>query len=120
MENAVVHGAEALAEDSTVRLIGKADRDLGIFKLDIIDRGAGMDEETLERLRRSIEGEKIAVSTSGSGIGLKNVHDRIQMTFGKEFGLSVSSQRNTGTVVTVTLPYREEGKHNENNTDRRR
>lgn len=120
VENAVVHGAEALAEDSTVRLIGKADCDLGIFKLDIIDRGAGMDEETLECLRRSIEGEKIEVSTSGSGIGLKNVHDRIQMTFGKEFGLSVSSQRNMGTVVTVTLPYREEGKHNENNTDCRR
>lgn len=121
VENAVVHGAEALAEDSTVKIVGRTDRGRGIFDLDISDCGAGMDAETLDRLRRSIAGENITVSASGgSGIGLKNVHDRIQMSFGRNCGLSVSSQSGAGTTVTVTLPYHEEEKRNENDIDRGR
>lgn len=107
VENAVVHGAAALAADSTVRLLGKIDQERRRFTISIADEGMGMDEGTLERLRRQISGEEPAQSRSGNGIGLKNVHDRIRLSFGEEYGLRVESRPGAGTTVLVDLPYRE-------------
>lgn len=105
VENAVVHGAAALAADSVIALIGEADRGNGRFCIRIEDQGVGMDAGALERIRRQIAGEEPAQSTSGNGIGLKNVHDRIRMSFGGEYGLRISSQPERGTTVSVMLPY---------------
>lgn len=105
VENAVVHGAVALAADSVIALIGETDRENGRFCIRIEDQGVGMDAGALERLRRQIAGEEPAQSTSGNGIGLKNVHDRIRMSFGGEYGLRISSQPERGTTVSVMLPY---------------
>ncbi len=107
VENAVVHGAAALATDSTVRLRGEIDRQRKRFTISIADEGMGMDGGTLERLRRQISGEEPAQSRSGNGIGLKNVHDRIHLSFGEEYGLRVESSPGAGTTVLVDLPYRE-------------
>lgn len=105
VENAVVHGAAALAADSVIALIGETDRENGRFCIRIEDQGVGMDAGALERLRRQIAGAEPAQSTSGNGIGLKNVHDRIRMSFGGEYGLRISSQPERGTTVSVMLPY---------------
>lgn len=120
VENAVIHGAMPLAADSTITVTGAADREHGRFTLDITDRGRGMNEEALANLRRRIAGEYLSQPAKGNGIGLKNVHERIRMAFGEEYGLAVSSQPNAGTTVTVILPYHEEVKRNENNIDSRR
>ena len=64
-----------------------------------------MDEGTLERLKRQISGEEPPRSRSGNGIGLKNVHDRIRLSFGEEYGLRVESIVGRGTTVMVDLPY---------------
>lgn len=39
-----------------------------------------------------------------SGIGLNNVHERIRMYFGSEFGITVKSEENAGTCIILTLP----------------
>lgn len=108
VENAVVHGAAMVAADSVITLSGEVDQEGGRFTIRIADQGAGMDEGVLERLRRQISGEEPARSSSGNGIGLKNVHDRIRMSFGEEYGLHISSRPERGTTVLVTLPYHEE------------
>ena len=60
-------------------------------------------------LSDEIESENI----SGSGIGVKNVNERIQLRFGKKYGLSYSSEEGVGTTVTYVLPYNEGGQYNE-------
>lgn len=109
VENAVVHGAAAMAADSVITLSGETDRDNGRFTIRIADQGVGMEAGALERLHRQIAGEEQAQSSSGNGIGLKNVHDRIRMAFGEEYGLRISSQPEQGTTVLVILPYQEKG-----------
>lgn len=107
VENAVVHGAAALAADSTITLTGVCDREKGRFTIRIADQGRGMGPEELERLCRQIAGEEPTRSSSGNGIGLKNVQDRIQMAYGQSYGLRVESQPGGGTAVTVTFPFHE-------------
>ncbi|MBD5084151.1 MAG: histidine kinase [Clostridiales bacterium] len=109
VENAVVHGAAALAADTTITVRGTLDAERGRFSIQIIDEGCGMDEAGLARLRRQIAGEEPApaASTSGNGIGLGNVQARIRMAFGEEYGLQVDSEPGRGTTVSVTLPYME-------------
>ena len=107
VENAVIHGAAALAADSTITLTGACDREGGRFTIRIADQGRGMGPEELERLRRQIAGEEPTRSSSGNGIGLKNVQDRIQMACGRSYGLRVESQPGGGTAVTVTFPFQE-------------
>ena len=108
VENAVVHGAAALGRDSTVFLRGRVEGDCCL--LEITDEGQGLSQEQLVRLERQIAGLEATRSTSGNGIGLKNVQDRIQMTFGEEYGLRVQSQPGHGTTIQVMLPYRKEKK----------
>ena len=105
VENAVVYGAASLASDSTVCISGEINRDLGRFTVSITDEGMGMDEGTLERIKRQISGEEPPRSRSGNGIGLKNVHDRIRLSFGENYGLRVESRSGIGTTVMVDLPY---------------
>ena len=107
VENAVIHGAAALAADSTITLTGACDREAGRFTIRVADQGRGMGPEELERLRRQIAGEEPTRSSSGNGIGLKNVQDRIQMAYGRPYGLRVESQPGGGTAVTVTFPFHE-------------
>lgn len=114
VENAVVHGASLLDADSSIVLRGAIDRERGQYTISVIDEGRGLDEADLARLRRQIAGEERTRSSSGNGIGLKNVQDRIQMNFGGQYGLTVDSQPGVGTTVTVSLPYRETPKERDN------
>lgn len=120
VENAVVHGAAALASDSTIAVSGELDAEQKRYCIRITDEGKGMDEQGLARLRRQIAGQEPTRSTSGNGIGLKNVQDRLHLFFGEEYGLQVESKPGIGTTVVVTLPYREKGDEDEQNIDRRR
>lgn len=107
VENAVIHGTASLQEDSTISLTGEIVKEQGKCYLHISDEGRGMDEEELRKLKQRIEGEvpdEIGGHT-GNGIGLHNVHSRIRQAFGKEYGLTVESEKNHGTTVTVMLPY---------------
>jgi len=110
VENAVVHGAAVLAADTVITLRGNIDGER--FTISVTDEGRGMDEVNLARLRRQIAGEEPARSSSGNGIGLKNVQDRIQMAFGPEYGLSVDSRPGQGTTVIAAFPYHEETEEN--------
>ena len=43
-------------------------------------------------------------SKKGSGIGVKNVNERIKLYFGNEYGLKVESEPDEGTKITIHLP----------------
>lgn len=105
VENAVVHGAAVLAADTTISVRADIDRENSCYTICVTDEGKGMDAQVLEHVRRQITGQESTPSSSGNGIGLHNVQERIVRSFGPDFGLQVSSQPGQGTTVTVKLPY---------------
>lgn len=101
VENAVLYGGDKNS-DRTIDLWAEcAD---GVVQIHVHNGGEPMSAETLARVRRGIAGEQELPSASGNGIGLRNVQERIHMTFGKEYGVTVESDKESGTTVTVTLP----------------
>ncbi|MNP69796.1 hypothetical protein D3C76_1659430 [compost metagenome] len=52
-------------------------------------------------------------SPNGSGVGVKNVHERIQLYYGKGYGLSFQSELEEGTTVTITIPAIKSGQENQ-------
>ena len=71
--------------------------------IDVTDNGPGMPEEVVERLLDPRE-SGAAPSKGGSGIGFRNVHQRIRLTFGEPYGLTIRSEPDDGTTVRIRLP----------------
>ncbi|WP_213530343.1 cache domain-containing sensor histidine kinase [Paenibacillus cisolokensis] len=97
VENAIYHGLKNKYGSGLIHITGERIGDRIVFR--VADDGVGMDEETLGRILRP-DGRK----AEGRGIGVANVHARIQLHFGRDFGLSYESEPEVGTTVTVTIP----------------
>ena len=72
--------------------------------LEVEDNGPGMPEEQVKNLLTG--GEK--ARQRGSGIGLKNVNQRIKLYFGDAYGLEIESEPDEGTTVRIHLPKTKE------------
>ncbi len=102
IENAIYHGIEQLAEDTSIYIKGLRDGDDCV--IEITDMGKGMSEEEVNQLYSKIN---VTVETSGgtgNGIGLKNVQDRIKIGYGEEYGLRISSQLGLYTKIIIRIP----------------
>jgi two-component system, sensor histidine kinase YesM len=98
VENAIYHGIKERRGHGTLSVEAKADgSDLILV---VSDDGVGMTEETLSQLVESLD----KGGSSIGGYGIRNVHERIRLTFGKPYGLSFESVWGEGTVVTVRHP----------------
>ena len=115
LENAIYHGMEYADGDGEILI--HAFREGEDVLLDIQDNGPGMPEEVVAGLLDPKAPHK-APSRGGSGIALRNVHRRIQLTFGEGYGLTIESEPDAGTTVRARLPavdeahvarYRKEG-----------
>ena len=102
VENAIVHGIEELAADTTIYI--KALVDGSDCRIEITDNGRGMNEEELELLQQKILGLVPDSGSSGNGIGLKNVQDRLRFAFGPDYGIEVSTMEGCFTKVCVKIP----------------
>ncbi|MBP5384043.1 MAG: GHKL domain-containing protein, partial [Lachnospiraceae bacterium] len=96
LENAIYYGA--MDEDSRISVKGY-EKDGDIY-IEVSDNGMGMPEDVLENLLK----EKTKTRGRGSGIGLWNVNQRIQLYFKGDYGLSLQSELDEGTTVTIHLP----------------
>ena len=97
VENCMLHGLHNNFSSGVVTVTAFAGRDDLFFTIE--DNGTGIDSETLSRLRARLDD---GVLKDGS-IGLCNVHQRIRTLYGAGFGLSIESERNCGTKVTVHI-----------------
>lgn len=98
VENAIYHAMEFMDGDGEI--VVKAWQQDGDLKYLIKDNGCGMTEETLEALLNG----KVVRSSRGSGVGLHNVIERIQLMFGPEYGVEIVSEPDEGTEVYITQP----------------
>ena len=101
VENAIYHGMEFMDGDGEI-LIQARLKD-GELWFTIQDNGLGMPLEQAESLLS--HGAPVHSSAGrGSGIGVKNVNERIRLYFGKEYGLSIFSEPDEGTTIHIHLP----------------
>ena len=101
LENAIYHGMAYADGDGEVTILARRDGDDVI--IDVTDNGPGMPGEVVERLLDPKE-QGAAPSKGGSGIGFRNVHQRIRLTFGEPYGLTIYSEPDAGTTVRIRLP----------------
>jgi two-component system sensor histidine kinase YesM len=101
VENAVVHGLESKEEGGCV-VIRTTMSDDGIrLIIEISDNGEGMSEERLKQLMESLDDME---DREGYRIGMRNVHQRLKLTYGEEYALSLESTPDEGTHIRLTLP----------------
>ena len=72
--------------------------------IQVSDNGAGMTEEELSALRQRLSGAEQAQRKTRGGVGLYNVHRRLQYEYGPGCGLEVTSIKDEGTQVLVRIP----------------
>ena len=80
-------------EDEGGKIIVRGEQKGNDIFLSVEDNGMGMSQEVVDNLLTNSE----KVPTHGSGVGLINVHTRIQLMFGKEYGLKIYSEPDEGT-----------------------
>ncbi len=93
VENAIKHGLEPKAEGGSLTL--KAEIVHGKLQVTVADTGLGFGR----------------AATSGTGVGLANIRERLSLLYGKAASLTVAENRPSGTVVTITVPYRTSAHH---------
>lgn len=103
VENALYHGIKNKRSGGTIIVRAKrAGPDQ--VRLEIVDNGVGFTPYKLSRLKETLANEEGEITFSDSGFGLENVHRRIQLYYGRQYGLDVQSKYQEGTQVTVTIP----------------
>ena len=95
IENAITHGLDLLVEPGHIEIEVCADGSDILFK--VSDDGIGMAPEQVAQLLHSEPGDR-------TGIGIKNVNDRLRIYFGPQYGLSIESVPDEGTTVTIRMP----------------
>jgi hypothetical protein len=93
VENAIKHGIEPKPEGGKVRVAASLQN--GMLAVEVADTGVGLPD-----------GELLDGPTSGTGLGLQNIRDRLSMLYSGKSTLMLRSGASGGTTVRVTLPYR--------------
>lgn len=100
VENAIAHGLrnDRKKEKQLSITLERCNSDI-LFA--IHDNGLGMEREECERV----------LSRENEGIGLKNIHDRLQLCYGADYGITIFSEKNIGTTVYVRLADQIQSEH---------
>ncbi len=88
VENAIKHGLEPKPEGGEILI--KAEIVHGKLNIVVADTGLGFGR----------------AATAGTGVGLANIRERLQLLYGREASVTVTENRPSGTVVTIAVPYR--------------
>lgn len=100
LENAIYYGVGNMDEDEDGMIIVTGEKRDEDILITIEDNGMGMREEVLENILT----DSSKVPKHGSGVGVINVHSRIRLMFGEEYGLFIESEPDEGTKVTIRIP----------------
>ncbi len=99
VENAIYHGIKFKNTKCLLRIEGYSRENDIIIK--IIDNGIGMSEEVLNHIF-----DEHKVNYKSNGVGVHNVQMRLQLYYGKNYGITYQSKEGEGTTATITIPKR--------------
>lgn len=95
IENAITHGLDLLVEPGHIEITVCTEGEDVLFR--VSDDGIGMSQEQVAELLQNEPSDR-------TGIGIKNVNDRLRIYFGPQYGLSIESVPDEGTTVTIRMP----------------
>ena len=111
VENIILHGFTKEQEDCTIRIGVYISH--GMLVYDVEDNGIGISKDELDSIRESLKEQNVIEydeqnaklrRNSGRGIGLQNVHQRIGLYYGNQYGLEIFSREGEGTEVIIRIP----------------
>ena len=100
VENACVHGLEAIEDKRLVGICVSVDFTKNMLYLQVEDNGGGMTAEKLEALKVSFQ-EK---DEKGKSVGLKNVYRRLSLYYGDRMTFDIESVVGRGTICRICIP----------------
>ncbi|QCT01512.1 histidine kinase internal region [Paenibacillus algicola] len=112
IENAIKYGIEPMRKQCILTIIiEKQNAELKedaepeeLLVIKIHDNGKGINEDKLAQIRSSLYDTNINLFNGESGIGLTNVHHRLQSLYGHRYGLEINSKADEGTCVSIVIP----------------
>lgn len=108
VENSVIHVCEKRRETTIINIVSSEKNDT--FTISISDNGDGISAPELDKIKQKLDDALVESSlvidnnSKNSGIGLANANRRIKLKYGKEYGLTIESIINKGTIVKIFLP----------------
>ncbi|MEK5239000.1 histidine kinase [Paenibacillus sp. FSL L8-0470] len=98
VENAVYHAVDQMAGVCHITIHSETTGNGEELVFVVSDDGPGVDKIYLESLR------SLDYEAKGTGIGLRNIHERLQLAFGEGYGIGIESEISKGTSVRITIP----------------
>lgn len=99
VENAIFHGIEPKIQSGEIKIrVWKQEQSIAIA---IKDNGVGMSQEIIKRILKDHKNSKADGLT---GIGISNVNERLKLTYGASYGLTIKSQEGQFTEVIIKIP----------------
>ncbi len=100
IENAIYHGIDRMVDEGSISI--RICEEAQAIRMTVTDNGVGMTPQQCEEILCRDAGDR-------TGIGIKNVNDRIRIYFGEEYGLCITSELDEGTEVEIRIPKIREG-----------
>ncbi|MFC5452709.1 cache domain-containing sensor histidine kinase [Paenibacillus aestuarii] len=106
IENAVDHGLRGMKAGGCIRVAAQEHE--GMLLVSVSDNGTGIEPSSLQALQEALQTTNAlqGLRDAADGIGLLNIHGRLQLYYGTSYGLTISSPPSGGTIVTMRLPLR--------------
>ena len=113
VENSILHGLSGREVPITIYIHVEADEDKICFYVE--DNGNGMGPKQLENLDKKLKDSAIAydirraerVKHNGNGIGIVNIHQRLRLDYGNQYGVKIHSVLGKGTCTEICIPNRD-------------
>lgn len=102
IENSINHGLDLLVEEGRIQVEVLQDGDDILFR--VRDNGVGMSQEQVDAILEQDPEDR-------TGIGIRNVNDRLRIYFGAPYGLRITSELDVGTCVEIRMPKVREGEY---------
>jgi two-component system, sensor histidine kinase YesM len=105
VENALYHGLEDKRGHGELKISGGLSENL--ISLKVSDNGLGAAKEQVDEINKLLS-QSPKITDLGrrdkQSIGIKNIHSRIQLYYGIDYGLTFESRENVGTTVIIRVP----------------
>ena len=107
VENALYHGIKNKRNGGTITVRARR-TDHNVVLLQVQDDGAGFTPYKLAQIQADMNDDSNEITLKESGFGLENVNKRVKLFYGKQYGLSINSQYQAGTQVTLSIPLKDD------------
>lgn len=102
VENYIIHGIDLNASNNIINVNAYLNNE--DILIEIEDNGSGIDNDTLDNINLALNNQITPLS-----IGIFNVHERLKIVYGNEYGLTINSEKGVGTKVTINIPAKKKG-----------